>query len=116
MEAKLTRPQRFKAVIDWFEKNVPIAETELHYEDPYQLLVAVILSAQCTDKRVNIITPPFFERFPDLYALAGGTEEQVFDLIKSCSYPNNKTKHLLGMARMLVNDFDGKYLKMSTNL
>jgi len=108
MEAKLTRPQRFKAVIDWFEKNVPIAETELHYEDPYQLLVAVILSAQCTDKRVNIITPPFFERFPDLYALAGGTEEQVFDLIKSCSYPNNKTKHLLGMARMLVNDFDGK--------
>jgi endonuclease III len=107
MEKNLSRPQRFKAVIEWFEQNVPIAETELHYLNPYQLLVAVILSAQCTDKRVNIITPPFFDRFPDMYALAEGSEEQVFNLIKSCSYPNNKTKHLLGMARMLVNDFNG---------
>lgn len=108
MEKNLSRPQRFKAVIEWFEQNVPIAETELHYQNPYQLLVAVILSAQCTDKRVNIITPPFFERFPDMYSLAEGSEDKVFELIRSCSYPNNKTKHLLGMARMLVNEFGGK--------
>lgn len=104
----MTRLQRFKEVIDWFEKNVPVAETELHYHDPYELLVAVILSAQCTDKRVNIITPPFFNKFPDVYSLSGATEEEVFDLIRSCSYPNNKTKHLLGMAKKLVNEFDGK--------
>lgn len=86
---------------------MPIAETELHYHDPYELMVAVILSAQCTDKRVNIITPPFFKRFPDINSLANGTEEEVFNLIRSCSYPNNKTRHLLGMARMLLNDFNG---------
>lgn len=108
MEKKLSRPQRFKAVIQWFEENVPVAETELHYKNPYQLIVAVILSAQCTDKRVNIITPPFFEKFPDIETLAKGNDEQVFELIRSCSYPNNKTKHLLGMARMLINDFGGK--------
>ena len=108
MEKKLSRPQRFKAVIQWFEENVPVAETELHYKNPYQLIVAVILSAQCTDKRVNIITPPFFEKFPDIETLAKVNDEQVFELIRSCSYPNNKTKHLLGMARMLINDFGGK--------
>ncbi|HLO90129.1 MAG: endonuclease III [Chloroflexota bacterium] len=108
MAKSLTRQQRFKAVIEWFEQNVPVAETELHYNNPYELLVAVILSAQCTDKRVNIITPPFFEKFPDVFTLAKATEEDVFSLIRSCSYPNNKTKHLLGMANKLINEFDGK--------
>jgi len=103
----LSKAKRFKYVIEWFEKNMPVAETELHYINPYELIVAVILSAQCTDKRVNIITVPFFKRFPDVESLAGGSEEEVFELIRSCSYPNNKTKHLLGMARMLVNDFGG---------
>lgn len=107
MDKSLTRSQRFKAVIEWYEQNMPIAETELHYQDPYELMVAVILSAQCTDKRVNIITPPFFKRFPDISSLAKGTEEEVFSLIRSCSYPNNKTRHLLGMARMLIHDFNG---------
>jgi len=107
MDKNLTRSQRFKAVIEWYEQNMPIAETELHYHDPYELMVAVILSAQCTDKRVNIITPPFFNRFPNIDSLANGTEEEVFSLIRSCSYPNNKTRHLLGMARMLMKDFNG---------
>ncbi len=107
MQKKISRPQRFKAVIDWFEQNVPVAETELKYGNPYELLVAVILSAQCTDKRVNMITPPFFEKFPDVFALSKGTEENVFNLIRSCTYPNNKTKHLLGMAQKLVNEFNG---------
>lgn len=104
---KLSKAQRFKAVIEWFEKNVPVAETELAYTNPFELLVAVILSAQCTDKRVNIITPPFFEQFPDPQTLAVASEEAVFQLIKSCSYPNNKTKHLLGMARMIVDQYGG---------
>ncbi len=107
MKSRITRPQRFKEVIEWFEQNMPIAETELHYHNPYELMVAVILSAQCTDKRVNIITPEFFKKFPDVASLADGKEEDVFEIIKSCSYPNNKTKHLMGMARMLVNDFNG---------
>lgn len=107
MGEKLSKPDRFKAVIQWFEENMPVAETELHYTDPYQLIVAVILSAQCTDKRVNIITGSFFELFPTVESLAAGSEAEVFTLIKSCSYPNNKTKHLLGMARMLVNEFNG---------
>lgn len=107
MSRKLNRPERFKSVISWFEQNMPVAETELHYVNPYELIVAVILSAQCTDKRVNIITPPFFERFPDVFSLAEGNEDEVFELIRSCSYPNNKTKHLLGMARMLAGEFKG---------
>ena len=107
MAEKLSKVKLFQNVIDWFEKNMPVAETELHYINPYELIVAVILSAQCTDKRVNIITVPFFKRFPDVVSLAVGSEEEVFELIRSCSYPNNKTKHLLGMARMLVNDFVG---------
>ncbi len=107
MERPLTRSQRFKEVIEWFEHNMPIAETELHYHNPYELMVAVILSAQCTDKRVNILTPVFFKKFPDVASLADGTEEEVFAIIKSCSYPNNKTKHLIGMARMLMQDFGG---------
>ena len=86
---------------------MPIAETELVYLTPYQLLVAVILSAQCTDKRVNIITPPFFKVFPDAKSLADASVDQVFELIKSCSYPNNKAKNLVGMARTLVHEFNG---------
>ncbi len=106
--SELTKPQRFKYVLDWFEKNMPVAETELHYENPYELIVAVILSAQCTDKRVNIITIPFFERFSDMESLSKATEAEVFELIRSCSYPNNKTKHLIGMAKMVMSDFGGK--------
>ncbi|GAP44233.1 DNA-(apurinic/apyrimidinic site) lyase [Lentimicrobium saccharophilum] len=105
--SRLSKPERFKAVIGWFEQNMPVAETELHYDNPYELIVAVILSAQCTDKRVNMITPPFFRRYPDAEALAAAEVEDIFELIRSCSYPNNKAKHLSGMARMLVNDFGG---------
>jgi len=107
MQKSISRKDRFKAVIAYFETAMPVAETELVFKSPYQLLVAVILSAQCTDKRVNIITPPFFEVFPDAETLAQATENQVFELIKSCSYPNNKAKNLVGMARTLVNDFNG---------
>jgi len=94
-------------VIGWFQENMPVAETELHYHDPYQLLVAVILSAQCTDKRVNQITPALFQRFPTAGKMAEVEPEEVFEEIKSCSYPNNKAKNLVGMARMLVSDFHG---------
>lgn len=87
---------------------MPDPKTELHYDNPYQLLVAVILSAQCTDKRVNLITPPFFEAFPDPQSLAAATPDDVFPFIRSVSYPNNKTKSLLGMARKLVEEFDGE--------
>lgn len=86
---------------------MPVAETELEYTNPYELIVAVILSAQCTDKRVNLITPEFYRRFPNVKKLAGAELDQVFELIKSCSYPNNKAKHLLGMARKLVENFNG---------
>jgi endonuclease-3 len=107
MPKSLSIKERYKAVIGYFETAMPVAETELKYISPYQLLVAVILSAQCTDKRVNILTPPFFEVFPDAESLAKANLEQVFSLIKSCSYPNNKAKNLVGMARTLVNDFKG---------
>lgn len=99
--------ERFEKVIKYFSEAMPIAETELEYTDPYELIVAVILSAQCTDKRVNMITPSFFQVFPDAASLAAAEQEQVFQFIKSCSYPNNKAKHLLGMARMLEKDFHG---------
>lgn len=104
----MKKADRFKFVIDYFSKNQPVAETELRYEDPYQLMVAVILSAQCTDKRVNIITPAFFERFPVAETLALASQEEVYEYIKSCSYPNNKAKSLLGMAKKLIDEFDGK--------
>lgn len=107
MSQNITLKERFDYVIDWFDKNVPIATTELNHSSPYELIVATILSAQCTDKRVNIITPPLFERFPDVQSLANATQEDVFELIKSCSFPNNKAKHLLGMANMIMNDFGG---------
>lgn len=103
----MLKKERFKKVIAWFEENMPIAETELDYNSPYELLVAVILSAQCTDKRVNIITPPLFERYPTAELMAKATFEDVFEYIRTCSYPNNKAKHLVGMAIMLTNDFKG---------
>jgi endonuclease-3 len=99
--------ERFDYVINWFETNMPVAETELHYGNPYELLVAVILSAQCTDKRVNLVTPELFRRFPEAGSLAAATPEEVFQYIKSISYPNNKAKHLVGMAKMLTGDFKG---------
>lgn len=100
--------ERYKKVVERFRKEMPTPTTELHYDNPYQLLVAVILSAQCTDKRINMITPAFFEAFPTPEALAKATPEEVFDKIKSVSYPNNKTKSLLGMARKLVDDFNSQ--------
>ena len=103
----MKKKERFEKVINYFSEAMPVAETELDYTDPFELIVAVILSAQCTDKRVNMITPPFFQVFPDVEVLATAEQEQVFELIKSCSYPNNKAKHLLGMARMLVQNFQG---------
>ena len=104
----MTTKERYENVIRWFQENRPVAETELHYKDPFQLLVAVILSAQCTDKRVNMITPALFEAFPTPQDLANATPEEVFPYIKSVSYPNNKSKHLVGMARMLLEKFDGE--------
>lgn len=103
----MTKKERYEFIIDYFSKHQPDAETELSYQTPYQLIVAVILSAQCTDKRVNIITPDFFKRFPDALSLATASTDEVFELIKSCSYPNNKSKHLVGMANTLVNDLKG---------
>jgi len=103
----MTRKELYKFVIDYFEANMPIAETELNYKNPYELLVAVILSAQCTDVRVNKITPSFFERFSEPESLKEASIEEVFEFIKSCSYPNNKAKHLVGMAKMLVDEFKG---------
>lgn len=104
----MRKEERYKEVLNWFEKNIPVAETELHYHDPYQLLIAVILSAQCTDKRVNMITPALFNDFPTAEVLAESTPEVIFEYIRSVSYPNNKSKHLVGMAKMLINDFGGE--------
>ncbi len=104
----MTRKERFQFVLDYFQDHIPDAETELLYDNPYQLLVAVILSAQCTDKRVNITTPAIFEKYPDPQSLSGATFDELFPLIKSISYPNNKTKHLIGMAKMLMDRFNGE--------
>jgi endonuclease III len=104
----MTKKERFAYVISYFEQHAPNAETELIYDNPYQLLVAVILSAQCTDKRVNLTTPAIFEQYPDVQALSKATFDELFPLIRSISYPNNKTKHLIGMANMVVDDFAGE--------
>ena len=104
----MTRKERFAAIVGWFEANRPVAETELHYGNSFQLLVAVILSAQCTDRRVNIVTPPLFERFPTPQDLASATFDEVFPYVKSVSYPNSKANHLIAMAQKLVADFDGE--------
>jgi endonuclease-3 len=103
----LRTKERFARFVQHFSVEMPVAETELVYESPYQLLVAVILSAQCTDKRVNMLTPAFFERFPTAEALAAAEVDEVFALVKSCSYPNNKSRNLIGMARTLMNEFGG---------
>ncbi len=102
----MRKKELYNHIIEYFEKEMPVAETELHYSNPYELLIAVILSAQCTDKRVNMITPDLFHDFPTPESLASTTPEVVFEYIKSISYPNNKAKHLVGMAKMLVNEFD----------
>jgi len=103
----MTKKERFEKFIEYFKEHMPVAETELHYKEPYHLLVAVILSAQCTDKRVNILTPAIFEKYPTVFDMKEATPEEVFELIKSCSYPNNKSKHLVGMANVLVDEFNG---------
>lgn len=104
----MTIQQRYQLFIDYFLVNNPDAETELFYNNPFQLLVAVILSAQCTDKRVNLTTPAIFKKFPDALSMSKASFEELFPIIKSISYPNNKTKHLIGMANMLVYKFDEK--------
>jgi endonuclease III len=104
----MTKKDRYKHFVEYFSKHQPDAETELHYETPFQLLIAVILSAQCTDKRINQVTPALFERFPTPEALAASTPEDVFNYIRSVSYPNNKAKHLVGMAKMLTEVFNGE--------
>jgi endonuclease-3 len=103
----LKKKDLYDRVIRYFEDQMPVAETELQFENPYQLLVAVILSAQCTDVRVNLIAPPLFQKFPAVENLAAATQEEVFSMIKSCSYPNNKAKHLVAMAKMLRDEFNG---------
>jgi endonuclease-3 len=104
----MTRKERYQFVLDYFTQHNPDAATELFYGSPYQLLVAVILSAQCTDKRVNMTTPAIFDKYPDVETLSKASFEDLFPLIRSISYPNNKTKHLIGMAQMLVHDFGGE--------
>ena len=104
----MTLKERFAAIVGWFEQNRPVAETELHYENTFQLLVAVILSAQCTDRRVNVVTPPLFERFPTPQDLASATFDEVYPYVKSVSYPNSKANHLIAMAQKLVADFGGE--------
>jgi len=103
----MTRRERYQYILDYFQQQQPAAETELKYSNHYELAVAVILSGQCTDKRVNMITPVFFSHFPDVYRLAESSHSEVFEVIKSCSYPNNKSRHLIGFAKMLVGQFNG---------
>ena len=103
----MTVKERIELTIDYFLQNNQVAETELTYRSPFELMVAVILSAQCTDKRVNMITPPLLEKYPDAESMARAEPEEIFEYIKSCSYPNNKAKHLSGMSRMLVKEFGG---------
>lgn len=103
----MTIKERYDRVIRWFEKEMPVAETELHYDNPFQLLVAVILSAQCTDKRINLITPALFRAYPTPEAMSQASHEEIYGLIRSCSYPNNKARSLSGMSKRLVADFGG---------
>ena len=104
----MTLKDRYNGVIEWFQANMPEPKTELQYDSPFHLLLAVILSAQCTDKRVNIVTPPLFEAYPTPDDLAAATEEEVYEYIKSVTFPNNKTRSLLKAARMLVDDFNSE--------
>jgi endonuclease III len=104
----MLKQDRFKAFVEYFFTHQPDAQTELNYSNPFELLVAVILSAQCTDKRINQITPALFQRFPDAFTLSQATSDEVFEYIRSVSYPNNKAKHLVGMAKLLVERFNGE--------
>lgn len=104
----MTVKERVEGITRWFEATMPEPKTELEYDTPFHLLLAVILSAQCTDKRVNIVTPPLFEAYPDALSLSKATEEEVYGFIKSVTFPNNKTRHLLSAARMLVENFEGE--------
>ncbi len=104
----MTTKERYNGIVAWFSENMPSPETELHYDSPFHLLLAVILSAQCTDKRVNIVTPPLFAAYPDPQSLAKATEEEVFPYIKSVTFPNNKTRHLINAAKVLVEQFGGE--------
>ncbi|MBR1850612.1 MAG: endonuclease III [Bacteroidales bacterium] len=104
----MTQKERYENVIAWFERERPVAQTELHYDSPFQLLVAVILSAQCTDRRVNLVTPALFEAYPDAETMAQATTDEVFQYIKSVSYPNSKSKHLVGTAQRLVAAYGGQ--------
>ncbi len=104
----MTKKERYQWVLDYFQTHVPIAETELLYQNPFELLVAVILSAQCTDKRVNLTTPVIFKKFPTPQKMAKASVEDLFAIIKSISYPNNKAKHLIGMSQLLIDNFNGE--------
>lgn len=104
----MTKKQRYESIVAYFQKEMPNVETELEYENPFQLLVAVILSAQCTDKRVNMITPKLFADYPTAEVMAEATDEVIYEYVKSVSYPNNKAKHLVGMAKMLMAEFGGE--------
>ena len=104
----MTLKERYAAIVGWFTENRPVAESELHYESPFQLLVAVILSAQCTDKRVNMVTPALFSAYPTPTALAAASFDDVYALVRSVSYPNSKTRHLIDMAAKLLSDFGGE--------
>ncbi len=104
----MTKKERYKYIIEYFKKNKPIAETELNYTNPFNLLVAVILSAQCTDKRVNVITPELLKAYPTAEKMAKAEVFEIFEYIKTCSYPNNKAKHLVGMAKGLVENFNSE--------
>lgn len=103
----MKRSERYNAIFEWFAQNQPAVRSELHYENPFQLLVAVILSAQCTDKRVNLVTPALFGRFPSAEELAAASFDEVYPYVKSVSYPNAKARHLIAMAQMLLSDYDG---------
>lgn len=104
----MTKNERYNGIIEWFKVNMPTADTELHYETPFQLLVAVILSAQCTDKRINMVTPTLFERFKNAEEMAKSSVGEIYEYIKSVSFPNNKAKNLFGMANMLTDEFGGE--------
>lgn len=103
----MRKKERYDGIVGWFSENMPVAETELKAETPFQLLVAVVLSAQCTDKRVNIVTPELFRRFPTPELMAEASFDQIFDLIRSISYPNNKSRHLTALSQKLVSEFGG---------
>ena len=104
----MIRKERYTGVLEWFRANVPVAQSELVFADPFQLIVAVVLSAQCTDKRVNMVTPELFRRFPSAAAMAAASEEDILELIRSVSYPNSKARHLKGLAEKLLSDFGGE--------